>query len=617
MAATLGVGPSGHDDAEYQEALNHFHLGEWQEAILALEKLHGRYPDDPRIQRMLDDARFKATIDATATVREKRWIVPWRAILVRVAMISVVIALIVLGFSLLRMIVLPKLAEVQLERQQAVMLAEAKALQTTGDLNAAEEKFLAILAQFPDLVPAQEGLAAVRKERELFALYDRAVTAQKDKQYDAALTLFNDLQMQSPGYRDVSTRILAIKHQEELTTLFERASTLKALGLEQEAIDTLKQIQIMDVNYRQAEINELLASLNLKQGQRIIDEVPAEPAKVPQALEYFNAALQQKPNDPTALMEARLAVHFMAGSDAYEQGQWPKAVDRFRTIYNARASYLDGSVAAMLYTSLINLGDQLAENDLLAAYENYSQACNLPVPDNVTACAKASAVIPLLTPTPTPTLTPTVGPTAVPATATMTPTPRPFDMFRGRIIFKSDNPELPGYYVMDPDGTSREYLGTFEYYAKLFEALRETERFSPDKQYSVSTAKVDGVAQIILHLPFDKRWGQLPPQPLTRITGMCYDPVWAPDGSWVAFVSQENGSDDVWLIRPDSSDQKALVNNDWEWDKHPSWSPDSQRIVFFSNRPGTMQIYIMDASGQNPRNISNVPWPEYDPIWVK
>ena len=64
-------------------------------------------------------------------------------------------------------------------------------------------------------------------------------------------------------------------------------------------------------------------------------------------------------------------MHFLAGRDAYEQGQWLKAVDRFRTIYNARANYLDSTVVSMLYTSLINLGDQLAENDLLAAYENY------------------------------------------------------------------------------------------------------------------------------------------------------------------------------------------------------------------------------------------------------
>ncbi len=60
-----------------------------------------------------------------------------------------------------------------------------------------------------------------------------------------------------------------------------------------------------------------------------------------------------------------------------------------------------------------------------------------------------------------------------------------------------------------------------------------------------------------------------------------------------------------------------LMRNDWEWDKHPSWSPDSTRIVFWSNRWGAKQIFTMDANGQRVRNISNVPWDEYEPIWIR
>ncbi len=251
----------------------------------------------------------------------------------------------------------------------------------------------------------------------------------------------------------------------------------------------------------------------------------------------------------------------------------------------------------------------------MAAYEQYSQACNLPVADSVTACAKASNIIPLLTPTPTPTLTPTPAPTsppAPPATATPTPTPRPLEMFRNRIVFKSENPEQPGMWVMNPDGSNREYLGPLEAYSDSFDALRATERFSPDKQYSVDTSSVDGRAQVILKFPTAPYW-----KPLTRLTGIAYDPVWAPDGSWIAFTAAENESDDIWVIRADASEQKSLMRNDWEWDKHASFSPDSKRIAFFSNRFGERQILIMDANGQNIVNISNVPWAEYDPIWVK
>jgi hypothetical protein len=85
---------------------------------------------------------------------------------------------------------------------------------------------------------------------------------------------------------------------------------------------------------------------------------------------------------------------------------------------------------------------------------------------------------------------------------------------------------------MDPDGSNRVFLGPFDYYEDAFDAYRETERYSPDGRYWVSTADVYGKAQIILHLPGDVDW-----KPVTLMTRMSYDPVWSPDGEWIAFVS--------------------------------------------------------------------------------
>ena len=615
MAATLSANPGERDDGEYQQALHYFHLGQWQEAIAAFEALRARYPGDPRIDRMLQDARFKAGLDAKNTVREKRWIIPWRAILLRVAMVVVVVAMVGVGFSVIQWRVLPMISTMQTERQQATMMAVAEGLRKGGNLDAAEEKYLAVLQKFPDLAAAQTGLETVHQEQKLFATYNQAVASEQAGDDGTALKLYSSLQIDSPNYRDVGARILGIRHRGDLAVLYDRAVTLKMLGLEPEAIDALVQIQALDVNFRQDDVRTMLHALNLKQGQRIVTASPAEPADVPKALDFFNSALEQKPNDPVTLTEARLAVSFIAGRDAYNAQNWVEAVSRLRTVYNERNNYLDGTVASLLYQALVNLGDQLVNDDLLAAYEQYSQACNLPVADTVAGCAKASNIIPLLTPTPTPTLTPTPAPTSPPvpeATATPTPTPRPLEMFRNRIVFMSDNVDQPGFWVMNPDGSNREYLGPVEYYKQRFEALRETERFSPDKQYSVDTSSVDGRAQVILKFPNPPYW-----KPLTRLTGIAYDPVWAPDGSWIAFTSAENESDDIWVIRADASEQKSLMRNEWEWDKHATFSPDSQRIAFFSNRFGERQILVMDVNGQNIVNISNVPWAEYDPIWVK
>lgn len=619
MAATLGVNSTEYDDPQFQEAATHFHMGQWEKAIRLLEILKARYPGDARIVQMLQDAHFKAQLEAKTQVKEKRWIIPWRAVLGRAAVIVTTLVVLVAGFWMIRAQLMPMLANAQLQRQQVQLLNQAQAALAASDFDTAEQRFNALLALAPDHAEATAGLVEVARQRELSALYNEAVAADNAGRRDLALSMYSALQLRAPGYRDINSRILKIRHLQDLDALMEQALKLHQLGLDAEATNALMQIQAMDINFRRNEVADLLYSLNLRQGQRILEKTPPAPAEAPLARDFFNAALKQKPNAPEAITEARLVANFMRGKEIFDQQRWLEAVNLLRAVYTERPNYFGDTTASMLFVAYIGAGDiYFNSNDLINAYDMYSQACQLPLPETTSACIKASTVIPLLTPTPTPTMTPTPGPSPEPPTATPTATPLPLQMFRNRIIFKADNPDQPGYYVMDPDGSNRQYLGSFTLYDKAFEELRESERYSPDKVYRVSTADVDGRAQIILHLPYTTQFGNLPPRPVTRFsTAIAYDPVWSPDGAWIAFVTTEHGTDDIWKSRPDSSEQVSLVRNDWEWDKHPSWSPDSKRIAFFSNREGVVAIYVMDEHGRNPTNISRVPWPEYDPIWVK
>jgi Tol biopolymer transport system component len=222
------------------------------------------------------------------------------------------------------------------------------------------------------------------------------------------------------------------------------------------------------------------------------------------------------------------------------------------------------------------------------------------------------------TPTPTPTRTPTRNVSRTPRpTNTPTPTPMMIRNFHHMILFTSDHPEKQGFWIMDPTGENRRYLGTRRAYYVQYEALREQERLSPDGRYRLLVKDAPPRTQIFVQQPRHPNYGDLPDHQLTTLTGLCYDPVWSPNGGLVAFVSQEHGSDDIWLIDVSGEGAMALTRNDWEWDKHPSWSADSRRIAFWSNRTGIKQIYVMDADGGNLRNISNTVWDEYDPVWIK
>ncbi len=66
---------------------------------------------------------------------------------------------------------------------------------------------------------------------------------------------------------------------------------------------------------------------------------------------------------------------------------------------------------------------------------------------------------------------------------------------------------------------------------------------------------------------------------LTR--GMAWDsqPRFSPDGQWIAFLSDRSGSDNVWIMRSDGSDLRAVTREKDSLFGSPEWTPDGRFIV--------------------------------------
>ncbi len=65
--------------------------------------------------------------------------------------------------------------------------------------------------------------------------------------------------------------------------------------------------------------------------------------------------------------------------------------------------------------------------------------------------------------------------------------------------------------------------------------------------------------------------------------GMAFDsqPKFSPDGKWIAFLSDREGSDNVWIIHPDGTGAKQVSKDPGSDFVSPSWSPDG-KYVFVS-----------------------------------
>jgi dipeptidyl aminopeptidase/acylaminoacyl peptidase len=73
-------------------------------------------------------------------------------------------------------------------------------------------------------------------------------------------------------------------------------------------------------------------------------------------------------------------------------------------------------------------------------------------------------------------------------------------------------------------------------------------------------------------------------------------PSWSPDGSKLAFQSDQDGDYDIYSMDTNSFQITALLHNSG-FDSSLAWSPDGSQIAFFSDRDGVFEIYVMDASG--------------------
>jgi TolB protein len=136
---------------------------------------------------------------------------------------------------------------------------------------------------------------------------------------------------------------------------------------------------------------------------------------------------------------------------------------------------------------------------------------------------------------------------------------------------------------------------------------------------------------------------------LTKNGRIDISPTWSPDGKQIAFVSDREGSPQIWVMSSDGSNQRRVTyqgryNQSPRWSPNgdlivfssrdekyvfdlftidpndpskitrltqnqgnniePSWSPDGRHIVFSSTRTGVSELYIMTSDGFTQRRLT-------------
>ena len=83
--------------------------------------------------------------------------------------------------------------------------------------------------------------------------------------------------------------------------------------------------------------------------------------------------------------------------------------------------------------------------------------------------------------------------------------------------------------------------------------------------------------------------------------GMAFDsqPKFSPDGQWITFISDREGSENIWIIHPDGSGVKQVSKNTADDFTSPAWTPDGKYIVA-SKMPfgiGANELWMFHVDG--------------------
>jgi acylaminoacyl-peptidase len=98
------------------------------------------------------------------------------------------------------------------------------------------------------------------------------------------------------------------------------------------------------------------------------------------------------------------------------------------------------------------------------------------------------------------------------------------------------------------------------------------------------------------------------------------DPQISPDGEWIVYVRQftdimtDSRYSNLWIVKTDGSDHRPLTSGDHS-DNSPRWSPDGGRLAFISDREGSPQIYMRWMDTGHVAAITNLTEPPSELVW--
>jgi len=93
--------------------------------------------------------------------------------------------------------------------------------------------------------------------------------------------------------------------------------------------------------------------------------------------------------------------------------------------------------------------------------------------------------------------------------------------------------------------------------------------------------------------------------------------AYSPDGAYIVYASNEEGSMNIYVMKSDGTDVQPLTSTTHCYNGGPFFSPDGSKIIFRADRdtPHFLQIYQMDRDGTHLEQLTDNQAVNWAPFW--
>jgi tetratricopeptide (TPR) repeat protein len=335
----------------YQEAMDQIMAGDKQAAVATLQRLTERYPNEQFLQDLFVRIQLQSTFgggDYIPVDHSQGAPVLRTVVLVLLAITTCL----VVGTGLVAAYInwfVPITEARELEEQINAYWDDFDWRYEQGDLSGALEVLEKLAALTSDDPNVQEALRLIEQRKLCSDMYANAVSARERGDWPAAMDLLYQLPQECENYAQAQALLAELKKVGSVETAWAEAQNLIAAEDWQGATTTLTWIRQQNPDFRRTQVEEYLFQAHMRIARQLLDGARGNADSVGQALSHLKEALTLRPSDQDLVDEYRLAVGYVAGSEAYDRGDWAVAADRWEPLFAMRPDYQNGALRQKLY----------------------------------------------------------------------------------------------------------------------------------------------------------------------------------------------------------------------------------------------------------------------------